>query len=126
MFVQYNTPHFVVCQDPIPKTLFTAYHSYAIIPTLWAKKITPAINQSAADLSLAAVQAAKASGVTVSCDYNFRKKLWQYGKTAPEVMGELVKYVDVGIANEEDCQKSLGVVKALDFGRCQYRYGADF
>jgi 2-dehydro-3-deoxygluconokinase len=71
--------------------------------------ITPAISQSAADLSLAAVQAAKANGITVSCDYNFRKKLWKYGKSAPEVMGELVKYVDVGIANEEDCQKSLGV-----------------
>ena len=37
------------------------------------------------------------------------KMLWQYGKTAPEVLAELVKYVDVGIANEEDCQKSLGV-----------------
>ncbi len=71
--------------------------------------ITPAISATAAALSLQAVQAAQARGVTVSCDYNFRKKLWQYGKTAPEVMGELVKYVDVGIANEEDCQKSLGV-----------------
>jgi 2-dehydro-3-deoxygluconokinase len=60
-------------------------------------------------LALTAVQAAKSRHLTVSCDYNFRKKLWQYGKTAPEVMGELVKYVDVGIANEEDCQKSLGV-----------------
>ncbi|MCO5188337.1 MAG: sugar kinase [Anaerolineae bacterium] len=72
--------------------------------------ITPAISATAAELSLHAVQAAQARGVTVSCDYNFRKKLWNYGKTAPEVMGELVKYVDVGIANEEDCQKSLGVV----------------
>ena len=71
--------------------------------------ITPAISETAAELSLKAVQEAQARGVTVSCDYNFRKKLWQYGKTAPEVMGELVKYVDVGIANEEDCQKSLGV-----------------
>jgi 2-dehydro-3-deoxygluconokinase len=71
--------------------------------------ITPAISKTAAELALTAVQAAKSRGVTVSCDYNFRKKLWQYGKTAPEVMGELVKYVDVGIANEEDCQKSLGV-----------------
>jgi 2-dehydro-3-deoxygluconokinase len=76
--------------------------------------ITPAISQSAADLSLAAVRAAKANGVTVSCDYNFRKKLWHYGKTAPEVMSALVKYVDVGIANEEDCQKSLGVRLAED------------
>jgi 2-dehydro-3-deoxygluconokinase len=76
--------------------------------------ITPAISQSAADLALAAVQAAKEKGLTVSCDYNFRKKLWQYGKTAPQVMSELVKYVDVGIANEEDCQKSLGVSLAED------------
>ena len=71
--------------------------------------ITPALSQSAADLSLAAVQAAKAAGVTVSCDFNYRGKLWKYGKSAPEVMRELVRYVDVGIANEEDCQKSLDI-----------------
>lgn len=71
--------------------------------------ITPALSESAAALSLAAVKKAKAAGVTVSCDYNYRKKLWKYGKTAPEVMRALVKYVDVGIANEEDCQQSLGV-----------------
>lgn len=71
--------------------------------------ITPALSQSAADLSLESVKAAKAHGVTVSCDFNFRGKLWKYGKSAPEVMNELVKYVDVGIANEEDCQKSLGI-----------------
>lgn len=71
--------------------------------------ITPALSQSAADLSLEAVKAAKAAGVTVSCDFNFRGKLWSYGKTAPEVMRELVQYVDVGIANEEDCQKCLNV-----------------
>jgi len=71
--------------------------------------ITPALTQSAADMSLEAVKAAKDRGVTVSCDFNFRGKLWKYGKTAPEVMTDLVKYVDVGIANEEDCQKSLGI-----------------
>ena len=71
--------------------------------------ITPAISETAAELSMAAVLAARERGITVSCDYNFRKKLWKYGKTAPEVMTELVKYVDVGIANEEDCQKSCGV-----------------
>ncbi len=71
--------------------------------------ITPAISQSAADLSLAAVKAAKRLGLTVSCDLNYRAKLWKYGKQAPEVMRELVKYVDVGVANEEDCQKSLGI-----------------
>src|SRR5690606_31805238 len=56
-----------------------------------------------------AVRAAKAKGLTVSCDFNYRGKLWKYGKSAPEVMRELVKYVDVGIANEEDCQKSIGI-----------------
>jgi 2-dehydro-3-deoxygluconokinase len=71
--------------------------------------IMPALSQSAADLSLEAVKAAHDRGITVSCDFNFRGKLWKYGKSAPEVMNELVKYVDVGIANEEDCQKSLGI-----------------
>jgi len=71
--------------------------------------ITPALSESAAELSLAAVKAAQTKGVTVSCDFNFRGKLWKYGKSAPEVMRELVKYVDVGIANEEDCQKSLDI-----------------
>ncbi|MCG8371079.1 MAG: sugar kinase [Proteobacteria bacterium] len=76
--------------------------------------ITPALSQSAADLSIEACRAAKDAGVTVSCDFNYRGKLWKYGKSAPEVMRELVGYVDVGIANEEDCQKSLGVSVDVD------------
>lgn len=76
--------------------------------------ITPALSQSAADLSIEAVKAAKEQGVTVSCDFNYRGKLWKYGKSAPEVMSELVKYVDVGIANEEDCQKSLDIHVDVD------------
>jgi len=71
--------------------------------------ITPAISLSVANLSLEAVKKAKEEGVTVSCDLNFRKNLWKYGKSAPEMMGELVKYTDIAIGNEEDCQKSLGV-----------------
>src|SRR5437763_15648151 len=71
--------------------------------------ITPALSQNSADLSLEAVRVARERGVTVSCDYNYRGKLWQYGKKAPEVMRELVRHVDVGIANEEDCQLSLGI-----------------
>ena len=71
--------------------------------------ITPAISQGAADLSLEAVKAAKEMGVHVSCDLNYRKNLWKYGKKADEVMTELVKYVDTVIANEEDFQKSLGL-----------------
>lgn len=76
--------------------------------------ITPAISQSAADLSLAAVKAAKEMGVTVSCDLNYRKNLWKYGKKASEVMRELAKYVDVAVANEEDVQKSLEITADVD------------
>lgn len=71
--------------------------------------ITPAISESAAFLSLEAVKAAKALGLTVSCDLNYRKNLWKYGKEAQEVMSQLAGYVDVMIANEEDFQKSLGI-----------------
>jgi len=76
--------------------------------------ITPAISAGAAELALEAVEAAKGKGLTVSCDLNYRKNLWKYGKSAPEVMGELVRRVDVAIANEEDCQKALGVSVPVD------------
>ncbi len=76
--------------------------------------ITPAISQGAADLALEGVKAARAAGLTVSCDLNYRKNLWKYGKTAKEVMTELFRHVDVGIANEEDCQKSLGIQVDVD------------
>jgi len=76
--------------------------------------ITPAISLSASELSLEAVKKAREKDVTISCDLNFRKKLWKYGKSAPEVMGELVKYADIVIGNEEDCQKSLGVKIDVD------------
>jgi len=78
--------------------------------------ITPALSQSTADLSIQAVREAKARGITVSCDYNYRAKLWNYGKKAHEVMRELVRYVDVGVANEEDCQLSLGITAGDDPG----------
>jgi len=83
--------------------------------------ITPAISLSASELSLEAVKKAREKGITVSCDLNFRKKLWKYGKSAPQVMGELVKYVDIAIGNEEDCQKSLGIKVDIDIesGRLQ-------
>jgi len=76
--------------------------------------ITPAISLPASKLSLEAVKKAREKGVTISCDLNYRKKLWKYGKSAPEIMGELVKYVDIVIGNEEDCQKSLGIKKDID------------
>lgn len=71
--------------------------------------ITPALSVNAMNSSLRAVRIAKEMGLIISCDYNYRGKLWNYGKSAPEVMGELVKYVDIGIANEEDCQKALNI-----------------
>ena len=76
--------------------------------------ITPAISESAMELSLESVKVAKKKGITVSCDLNYRKNLWKYGKKAAEVMRELAKYVDVAIANEEDVQKSLEITIDVD------------
>lgn len=76
--------------------------------------ITPAISMSAAELSLEAVKKAREMGLTVSCDLNYRKNLWKYGKSAQEIMGEIIRYADVVIANEEDCQKALGISVAVD------------
>ncbi|MBR4224148.1 MAG: sugar kinase [Oscillospiraceae bacterium] len=70
--------------------------------------ITPAISDSAAALVEKALISAKAHGVTVSCDLNFRKKLWTEAK-AQSVMKPLMKYVDVIIGNEEDAEKVLGM-----------------
>ena len=76
--------------------------------------VTPAISMMAAELSLVAARAARERGIVMSCDYNYRKNLWQYGKRAPEVMRELVAFATVGIANEEDCQKALGIDVDVD------------
>ncbi len=69
--------------------------------------ITPAISEKAEKLTVLACQAAKKHGLTVSCDLNFRKKLWTSEK-AIQVMTSLMPYVDVLIGNEEDCEKCLG------------------
>ena len=88
--------------------------------------ITPAISESAMELSLESVKEAKKRNITVSCDLNYRKNLWKYGKKASEVMQELAKYVDVAIANEEDVQKSLEItvdvnVESGELDREKYR-----
>ena len=88
--------------------------------------ITPAISESAMELSLESVKEAKKRGITVSCDLNYRKNLWKYGKKASEVMRELAKYVDVAIANEEDVQKSLEIttdvnVESGELDRAKYK-----
>ncbi len=71
--------------------------------------ITPAISAGTAGVCLEAVQAAKELGLTVSCDLNYRKKLWKWGKTPGEVMPELVGFCDVAIGNEEDADKVFGI-----------------
>ena len=71
--------------------------------------ITPAISASAAELTLEALRHAREMGIQISCDLNFRKNLWKWGKTAHEVMPEIIKLTDVCVANEEDCQKSLNI-----------------
>lgn len=76
--------------------------------------ITPALSQSAADLAIESVRRANEAGLKVSCDLNYRKNLWKYGKKPSEVMAELFKYVHVGIANEEDCQMALGIAAESD------------
>jgi len=71
--------------------------------------ITPAISQGAADVCLEAIQKASEKGITVSCDLNYRKNLWKYGKKANEVMPDLVNGCDVILGNEEDAEMSLGI-----------------
>jgi 2-dehydro-3-deoxygluconokinase len=77
--------------------------------------ITPAISEAAAQTNLALVQQAKAAGVTVSCDLNFRKKLWNWRADTPpkqlarECMSEVLRHVDLVIANEEDAADVLDI-----------------
>ena len=92
--------------------------------------ITPAISESAMLLALESVREAGKRGITVSCDLNFRKNLWKYGKSAPEVMRELVAHVNIAIANEEDVQMCLGITTdvAVEHGeldRAKYKALSD-
>jgi 2-dehydro-3-deoxygluconokinase len=90
--------------------------------------ITPAISAGTAAVCLEAVRTAKVMGLTVSCDLNYRKKLWGWGKSPGEVMPELVAFCDVAIGNEEDADKVFGIraphsdVNAGVVKADQYRY----
>ena len=75
--------------------------------------ITPAVSEGAADVLLEGLEVAKEMGLTISCDLNYRKNLWKWGKTQQEVMPALVEFCDVVIGNEEDAEKVLGI-KAPD------------
>jgi len=71
--------------------------------------ITPAISEGAALVCLEGIKAANQKGITVSCDLNFRKNLWKWGKNAGEVMPELVSGCDIILGNEEDSEKVFGI-----------------
>ncbi len=71
--------------------------------------ITPAIAAGTAAVCLEAVQTAREMGLTVSCDLNYRKKLWRWGRRAGEVMAELVSLCDVAVGNEEDAAQVFGI-----------------
>ena len=71
--------------------------------------ITPAISAGTAAVCLEAVKTASEMGLTVSCDLNYRKKLWKWGKSPEEVMPDLVQHTDIAIGNEEDADKVFGI-----------------
>ncbi|HBY09219.1 MAG TPA: 2-dehydro-3-deoxygluconokinase [Chloroflexi bacterium] len=71
--------------------------------------ITPSVSQGAADICREAILAAREMGVTISTDLNYRAKLWKWGKTAGEVMSDLVGMCDVALGNEEDAEKVFGI-----------------
>ena len=71
--------------------------------------ITPALSQSVADVCLEASKIAKEQNLIVSCDLNYRSKLWKYGQQPSEVMSKLMRHVDVAIGNEEDCERFFGI-----------------
>ena len=76
--------------------------------------ITPALSEKAAQECLNAIKVADKMGITISCDINYRGNLWNYGKKASEVMPKMVKYSDLILGNEEDCEKVFGI-KPKDF-----------
>ncbi|OFY39703.1 MAG: 2-dehydro-3-deoxygluconokinase [Bacteroidetes bacterium GWF2_40_14] len=71
--------------------------------------ITPALSQAAADACLKAIKVANKMGITVSCDLNYRKNLWKYGKAPQDVMPALVEGCDIILGNEEDAEKVFGI-----------------
>lgn len=71
--------------------------------------ITPAISENAMKVCQEAIKIANQKGITVSTDLNYRKNLWKWGKTAKEVMSELVKGCDIILGNEEDAEMALGI-----------------
>jgi 2-dehydro-3-deoxygluconokinase len=75
--------------------------------------ITPAVSESLCEVCLEGILKARQMGLTVSCDLNYRAKLWKWGKKAGEVMPEMVRHCDIAVGNEEDADKVFGI-KAPD------------
>ncbi len=71
--------------------------------------ITPAISQGAADVCLEAIRVARENNLTVSGDINYRRNLWQYGKTAREIMPSLIESTDVIVAGITDMENCVGI-----------------
>ena len=71
--------------------------------------ITPAISQDAAEACLEAIRVAVKKGLIISCDLNYRAKLWKYGKSSSEIMPELVQQCDIILGNEEDAEKHFDI-----------------
>lgn len=111
--VVYDRAHSSIAEAKAGDFAWTSIFSNAC--WLHTTGITPALSRNAFESCLAAVRAAKVAGIPVSCDLNFRKKLWDWepGTKANELarrcMGEILPYVDVCIANEEDAADVLGI-----------------
>jgi len=71
--------------------------------------ITPAISKGLCDVCLEGIVKAKEKGLTISCDLNYRAKLWKWGQKAGDVMPEMVRHCDIAIGNEEDAEKVFGI-----------------
>lgn len=84
--------------------------------------ITPGLSENAAAECLNAIRVADKMGITISCDINYRKALWKYGKAPSEIMTEMVAKSDIILGNEEDCEKVFGI-KPRNF--CVENTGSD-
>ncbi len=111
--VTYDRDHSSVALTPAEA--YSWRESLAGATWLHVSGVTPALSEAAAEATQAAVEQAKRGGVTVSCDLNFRGKLWRWKPgvdprdLAEHVMNRLLPFVDVLIANEEDCSQVLGI-----------------
>ncbi len=75
--------------------------------------ITPAISASAAELAIESMCQARAKGVTVSFDLNYRRTLWKWGKSAPQVLSEMIHPTDILIGNEEHLRFVIGLPERM-------------